>query len=661
MQTELEAQTPNSVRLSEISMSDSKIDDFHQVGRIESDNDFASYFALTRITKKIQDSFIQSNDPKAQFIKETYSSIKLIRKLFVTIYILMTIFQKPIWCNPTQYSNDCQYELEQGYQIPAFLTFYIPVLAYYLIEIFLIISMIIFKAVKYYSFHTILIERKIVAYCFVMVGIFIISNDIIVIIYDNDYSYNISTLLKPIFLIFYSQYFLGIIMDYALIIYRGKEIYFMMIFSYVFFVGLGTAIFRNQSEISDIAQEEGICNSSGLPFSQKNYCTFLIMFQLQTTVNSPDIYLPYYGNRSVAVIYFIAYQFVNTILMINLILSLFYSQYKKLVEERTKSLLEKHRNKIQQFQNKVFRNKRSNSIVGIQKKQQQQQQDQTNSQFLIQRILDHWIFNSIMQILCIADFCFIFQDNTNRDIQIVNITLNSIMLIESIIIAILRDLKKIHKYPGVIFDFTISLILVILIIAIMALQQDSFTQDILIKVCCSIMSLRLFRGCTWLLKSKNFVNILFKIFSISTYLLQLFGTLIVTMTIFNAIGQLIFGGKINYNQQHINNYQWVNFNDFLSGFCTCWFLLIVNNWNLMSYDFSLSLQSDVIYLFFIFYYIIVVLLAQSVTIALLIEYLVNHVKDLGQSSEDETKSEISIEENYQNELLVPLQQNFKAQ
>lgn len=43
------------------------------------------------------------------------------------------------------------------------------------------------------------------------------------------------------------------------------------------------------------------------------------------------------------------------------------------------------------------------------------------------------------------------------------------MLIESIIVAILRGLKRIHKYPGVIFDFTISLILVILIIAIMAL------------------------------------------------------------------------------------------------------------------------------------------------------------------------------------------------
>lgn len=42
------------------------------------------------------------------------------------------------------------------------------------------------------------------------------------------------------------------------------------------------------------------------------------------------------------------------------------------------------------------------------------------------------------------------------------------MLIESIIIAILRDLNKINKYPGVIFDFTISLILVILIIATMA-------------------------------------------------------------------------------------------------------------------------------------------------------------------------------------------------
>ncbi|CAD8051858.1 unnamed protein product [Paramecium sonneborni] len=612
--------------------------------------------------KRIQDSFIQSNDPQAQFIKKTYTKLKLIRKLSIAIFMLMTIFQKPVWCNRRQYTNDCQQDLESGYQIPAFLKFYIPVLPYYLIEIFLILLMFSFKAAKYYQFLNISLQRKIVLYCFIIIGVLIIINDIIVIILDNDYSFNISTLLKPIFLIMYSQYFLGIILDYVQIIQRGKEIYFMMIFSYVFFVGLGTAIFRNQSDMSDILQDEGICDSSGLPFNQKTYCTFLIMFQLLTTVNSPDIYLPYYGNKSVAIIYFFAYQFINTILMINLILSLFYSQYKELVEERTKLLLEKNRNKILQFSNKVFKKQKLSSIISALYYKQQQQNNKTNYRFMIQRILDNWIFNSIMQILCFIDFCFIFQDNTDRDIQIINLILNAVMLIESIIIAILRDLNKIYKYPGVIFDFTISLILVILIIAIMSLLKDSSIQDILIRICCSVMSLRLFRGCTWLLKSQNFLNILFKIFSISTYLLQLFGTLIITITMFNAIGQLIFGGKINYNIQHINNYQWVNFNDFLSGFCTCWFLLIVNNWNVISYDFSLSLQSDIIYLFFIFYYIIVVLLVQSVTIALLIEYLVNHIKDLGQLSEVEIQSEIQLREDSQNELYVPKQNdNQKAQ
>lgn len=56
-----------------------------------------------------------------------------------------------------------------------------------------------------------------------------------------------------------------------------------------------------------------------------------------------------------------------------------------------------------------------------------------------------------------------------------NLSLNALMLIESIIIAILRGLNRINKYPDVIFDFTISLILVILIIAIMSVVKDSFT------------------------------------------------------------------------------------------------------------------------------------------------------------------------------------------
>lgn len=48
-----EPETPTSVRLSEMSISESRLDDFRQVNRISNQSDFASYFALTRISKKI--------------------------------------------------------------------------------------------------------------------------------------------------------------------------------------------------------------------------------------------------------------------------------------------------------------------------------------------------------------------------------------------------------------------------------------------------------------------------------------------------------------------------------------------------------------------------------------------------------------------------------
>lgn len=56
--------------------------------------------------------------------------------------------------------------------------------------------------------------------------------------------------------------------------------------------------------------------------------------------------------------------------------------------------------------------------------------------------------------------------------------------------------------------------------------------------------------------------------------------------------------------------------------CTCWFLLIINNWNVISFNYAKIFNTDLVYIFFISFYIVVVLLTLNVTIALLIEYIV---------------------------------------
>lgn len=59
-------------------------------------------------------------------------------------------------------------------------------------------------------------------------------------------------------------------------------------------------------------------------------------------MNSPDVYLIYYNDHRAYVIYFILYQFVNTLLIINMIVAVFYSAYKSIIEEQTKTLMQYH-------------------------------------------------------------------------------------------------------------------------------------------------------------------------------------------------------------------------------------------------------------------------------------------------------------------------------
>lgn len=73
----------------------------------------------------------------------------------------------------------------------------------------------------------------------------------------------------------------------------------------------------------------------------------------------------------------------------------------------------------------------------------------------------------------------------------------------------------------------------------------------------------------------------------------------------------------------------------ISGIITCWALLVINNWNLISQMFCIVMNHEGYILFFIFYYIIVVLITLNLTIAILIDYLVLKKDDLGSADKKE--------------------------
>jgi hypothetical protein len=63
------------------------------------------------------------------------------------------------------------------------------------------------------------------------------------------------------------------------------------------------------------------------------------LFVLQTTVDNPDVMLPYFSESRLSAIFFIAFLFLNTILIVNMILALFYTAYKAEVKKSTLKMM----------------------------------------------------------------------------------------------------------------------------------------------------------------------------------------------------------------------------------------------------------------------------------------------------------------------------------
>lgn len=67
------------------------------------------------------------------------------------------------------------------------------------------------------------------------------------------------------------------------------------------------------------------------------------MIVLQTTANFPDVMLQIYQHNRWAALYFVGFLIINNILLVNMTLSIFYINYKELMEEKTKIMLKENK------------------------------------------------------------------------------------------------------------------------------------------------------------------------------------------------------------------------------------------------------------------------------------------------------------------------------
>ncbi|CAD8134425.1 unnamed protein product [Paramecium octaurelia] len=586
-------------------LNNSKVLDLHYIDYCNDSNNFASFYALNRLSNRIENRATYMQNSKSVRLMKMYKNHKIIRTVFFYLYLIITVFQRPTWCNFVDYQVKTmifqQYcSIYKGQRIPKIVDFYLPINLYYCIEIMIVLYLCLSKV-----FKTTIIDsrhRKRIAMVQFIIMLLIIINDITVMILENNFPFNISLLMKSIFIILQKQTLRSTIFHYGQIINKGKEIYYLMIFSLIFFAGLGSAIFKNKNN----PQFES------------------------TTVNSPDIYVPYYGESRANVAYFIIFQFINTTLIINLVLAFFYSSYKDLMQKETNQILSKYNHRFSLQTQKFFRMRTESDITRL---ADISQFDSVISRS-IYKILDNKFYEIFIEIISLVSFVMIFFKITNLKLYVLLIC-NSIMLAECLLLLCYVGKRRIWKKKSLIVEFLFSISILLLVI-LNLLGYNSF-RALLILLC-----YRLLRGCKWILKSNSFTTLIISITSIFQYIVQLFGTLFILFMLYTAIGQLLFGGKVLYSDEDEVHYELANFNDFLSGMCTCWFLLIINNWNVISYNYAKIFNTDLVYIFFISFYIVVVLFTLNVTMALLIEYIVSkiHPKNQTDASQSEPQDEL---------------------
>ncbi|CAD8046030.1 unnamed protein product [Paramecium primaurelia] len=588
--------------------SNSKVLDFQNIDQYNDSNNFASFYALNRLSNRLENRASYTQNSQSVILMQKYKKQKMIRTVFFYIYLIMTIFQRPTWCNFVDYQEYCS--IYNGQKIPTMVDFYLPINLYYCVEILIILYLCLSKVFKATIIGS--ENKKRFAIAQLIITTLIIINDITVMIQENNSQFNISLLMKPILIVLQKRTLRSTIFHYCQIINKGKEIYYLMIFSLTFFAGLGSAIFQQKDNIS---QESTI---------------LIILFVLQTTVNSPDIYLPYYGESRAYVAYFILFQFINTTLIINLVLAFFYSSYKDLMHKETKQILSKYNHRFSMKTQKFFRNRTGSDITRL---ADISSLDNVISRSIYQ-ILDDKFYEIFIEIISSLSFIMIFLTITKVKLYILLIC-NSIMFGECLLLLHYTGKRRIWRKKSLIIEFLFSSSILFLIILNILGYDD---QKLLLILLCY----RLLRGCKWLLKNKSFTILIISITSIFQYIVQLFGALFILFMLFTAVGQLLFGGKIFFSDENQVHYELANFNDFLSGMCTCWFLLIINNWNIISFNYAKIFNSDLVYIFFISFYILVVLFTLNVTMALLIEYIVQkiNVKNQTDISSSEPQDEM---------------------
>ena len=278
------------------------------------------------IDRGIRTKLREKESPRAQFYRKLSKMTKPLRYFMLIAYVLLTQFEKPSWCldikYQMRYGNVKQMEKYQDFDSEKcddaagnYTSFGLPKVSEVwsnVLAIVLLLGLQYFYWVK--NQYRSLLGTSLLSYRIVIFMTVVSVIDCIIAIANQYYYAWFAALIRPFYLIVSINMLRNYCFRFLLVIKDSTPMVIFIVFYIIYFSSLGQRIFSGTLE--------------GKLYFDTFFNSFFNMLVLMTTSNFPDVMLPAYQKDRIACLFFIAYLTLGLFLIMNLLLAIFYSNFK---------------------------------------------------------------------------------------------------------------------------------------------------------------------------------------------------------------------------------------------------------------------------------------------------------------------------------------------
>jgi len=249
--------------------------------------------------------------------RKVYHKLHWLKVLVMLVYLSLSFFEKPSWCRDNSFWFSCKVELPNGQQVgvPWSNIPKLPQRVLHLVELVclgFILAMVLFR-------HSFVQESKTsrLRKYLLLAGCLAAVADNIVVIVTQGRTY-VAQFIRPLVFVLFVRSVRECCKRIYESIKEAVSIAFLLAVQVVFFGYLGLVLFKGTAE--------------GETYFSSLEDSFWNMLVLLTTSNFPDIMLPAYAQSRWYALFFIIYLILGLFFLMNLVLAVFYNNYRSEIE-----------------------------------------------------------------------------------------------------------------------------------------------------------------------------------------------------------------------------------------------------------------------------------------------------------------------------------------